>query len=87
MTLIKIGEILSKCFQPSHRKLYSLRKLGIKTPMVHHMLRRALSIDDKKTLYELFDRLTQQVDQNPVGDFQKYYMNLFKKNLLQILND
>jgi len=88
MTLIKIGEILSKCFQPSHRKLYALRKLGIKSPMVHHMLRKKeLSGADKKTLYELFNVLNQQVDHYGVDVFQKYYINLFKKKLLEILND
>jgi hypothetical protein len=87
MTLTAMGEILSKSFQPSHRKLYALRKLGIKSPMVHHMLReKKLSSDDKKTLYELFNVLNQQVDHYGVGAFEKYYINLFKKNLVEILN-
>ena len=88
MTLIKIGGILSTYFQPSHRKLYALRKLGINTPMVHHVLRKKeLSSDDKKILYELFDTLNQNVDHYGVGAFEKYYINLFQKNLVQILNN
>lgn len=87
MTLTAMGEILSKSFQPSHRRLYALRKLGVKTPMVHHMLReKELSSDNKKNLYKLFNTLNRYVDHYGVSDYQKYYINLFKKNLLEILN-
>ena len=88
MTLNAIGEILSKCFPTSHRRLYALKRLGINTPLVHHMLReKNLSGDDKKKLYKLLNTLTQNVDRYGVDVFQKYYINLFQKNLLEILND
>jgi hypothetical protein len=87
MTLSAMGEILSKCFQPSHTKLYALRKLGIEMPMVHHRDRKKLSCVDKKKLYRLLNRLNQYVDHYGVNDFLKYYINMWTHSLIEILND
>ena len=85
MTLRQMGGILSNHFPPSHSKLYALRRLGKEVPKVHHTLRKKeLAVEDTEKLVSLLKDLQRYVDF--YGVFQKYYINLWQKNLSEILN-
>ena len=87
ITLTTMGEILIGYYPLSHAKLYALRRLGIKAPKVHHTLRKKeLDEFDKKRLVALLNDLNRYTDFYVVDDYKKYYVNLWKQNLVKILN-
>ena len=88
LTLTNMGEILGGYFMPSHRRLYALNRLGVKVPKIHHRDRKKeLTVDDRKRLIELLQDLNRYVEHYGVDDNKKYYVELWKKNLIEILNE
>ena len=86
-TLGEMGEVLSNYFPPSHAKLYALKRLGIEVPKVHHVLRKKEVVaDDREKLSSLLNDLKLYVDHYVVSPFQKYYVSLWQKNIVDILN-
>ena len=83
-TLTEMGKIMSNYYMSSDARLYPLRRLKIFVPSVHHTLRKKkLTSKDRKKLIELY----AQLNSNEVVDpYQKYYVNLWKRNLVEILN-
>jgi len=87
MTLTAMGEILSNYYPPSHARLYALRRLGIDVPKVHHKLRKKELTDaDRKKLGSLLQDLERYIEYYGVEVFHKYYVDLWQKNLIEILN-
>ena len=85
MVLTDMAEVLSNYYTPSHARLYALRRLGIRVPKVHHNDRKKeLTGDDKAKLKNLLQDLQRYVEH--YGVFQKYYINLWKQSLVDILN-
>ena len=82
-----MGNILSNCYPPSHQRLYALRRLNIQIPHVHHMSRKKELTDaDKIELKNLLNDLNQYIEYYGVEVFQKYYVQLWQKNVIEILN-
>ena len=87
MTLTDMGEVLLNYYPPSHARLYPLKRLNIEVPLVHHILRRKdLTSDDKEKLKNLLQDLQRYINHYGVGVFEKYYINLWQKNVIEILN-
>lgn len=87
MVLTEMGVILGNYFPPSHKRLYALRRLGIRVPKVHHRDRKKeLVVDDREKLSSLLTDLNQYVDHYGVEVFHKYYIQLWKQSLVGILN-
>ena len=87
MILEAMGLILSNYYPPSHAKLYPLKRLSIKIPKVHHKLRKnELDDCDKEKLKQLLQDLQRYINHYGVGVFQKYYVNLWQHNLIDIIN-
>ena len=87
ITLTDMGEVLSNYYPPSHARLYPLKRLNIEVPLVHHTLRKnEITSDDKEKLKQLLQDLQRHINQYGVGVFQKYYINLWQQNLIEILN-
>lgn len=80
-----MGEVLSNYYPPSHARLYPLKRLNIEVPLVHHTLRKKdLDDCDRKKLGYLLQDLQRHNEHYEV--FHKYYINLWQKNLIEILN-
>ena len=87
IVLTDMGEVLSNYFPPSHARLYPLQRLGIRVPKIHHKLRKKdLTSDDKEKLKNLLQDLQRYINHYGVGVFEKYYINLWQKNVIEILN-
>ena len=87
MTLTDMGEVLSNYYPPSHARLYPLKRLNIEVPLVNHKLRRNdLDDCDRGKLKRLLQDLQRYINHYGVGVFEKYYINLWQKNLIEILN-
>ena len=68
--------------------MYALRRLNIEVPKVHHTLRKKELPDaDREKLKHLLQDLELYVDHYGVDPYQKYYVNLWKRNILEILNE
>ena len=82
-TLTEMGKILGNYYMPSAPRLYALNRLEIKIPKIHHVLRKKkLTSEDRSKLIELY----RQLDSDGVEPHKKYYIQLWKRNLLEILN-
>ena len=87
MTLTEMGAILSNYYPPSHTRLYALRRLGIDVPKIHHKLRKnKLDECDRKKLGSLLQDLERYINHYGVDDKNKYYVQLWQKNVIEILN-
>ena len=87
MTLTAMAEVLSNYYPPSHARLYALQRLGIRVPKVHHKLRKnKLDECDRKKLKNLFQDLNRYIEYYGVDDKQKYYVQLWQRNIVEILN-
>ena len=87
MTLTAMGGILSGYYPPSHAKLYALKRLGIDVPKIHHKLRKnKLDECDRKKLGSLLQDLERYIEYYGVGAHEKYYVQLWQQNIVEILN-
>ena len=87
MVLTAMGEILSNYYPPSHTRLYALRRLNIEIPKMHHALRKKnLTSEDKEKLGSLLQDLNQYIEYYGVGAHEKYYVQLWQQNVIEILN-
>ena len=87
MVLTNMAEVLSNYYTPSHARLYALRRLEIRVPNIHHKLRKnKLDECDRKKLGSLLQDLQRYVEHYGVEVFHKYYVQLWKQNLVEILN-
>jgi hypothetical protein len=87
MTLTDMAEVLSNYYTPSHARLYALQRLGIDVPKIHHKLRKNKLTDaDRGKLSSLLQDLQRYIKYYGVGVFQKYYVQMWQKNVIEILN-
>jgi len=86
-TLTEMGVVLSNYYPPSHKRLYALNRLKIQVQKTHHRNRKKnLTNDDKEKLNELYTQLEGYVEHYGVEPYQKYYIQLWKQSLVEILN-
>jgi hypothetical protein len=82
-----MGGILCAVYPTSHARLYALRRLKIDLPRVHHKLRKKkLDEEDKIKLKKLLIDLERYIGHYGIGVYQIYYVNLWQKNVYEILS-
>jgi hypothetical protein len=82
-----MGDILCAVYPTSHARLYALRRLEIDLPRVHHRLRKKeLEEEDRIKLKKLLMDLENEIEHYGVDVYQKYYVNLWQRNLIDLLN-
>jgi hypothetical protein len=82
-----MGEVLCAVYHTSHKHLYALRRLKIDLPHVNHKLRKKeLDGEDKIKLRKLLIDLESEIEHYGIDVYQKYYVHLWQRNVIEILN-
>ena len=78
----ELSLLLCLRYQPSHKCMYPIERMGIKSPFIHRKLRRDWTADEKQRIIELMDIIVGYTECLQLN----YYKHLMYSRIIPLLN-